>query len=565
MSLSKAKLFTAASVLALSSSAALAEQTLYFNGSIWTANDAAPTAEAVVIEGDIITFVGAEADARAAAPDAKVVDLKGQMLMPGFHDTHIHMDSVAETLSMKCDLGGLGSPERIMTKLKQCEAELPEGEWLIGVGWALGAFPDAAPTAAALEQAFPGRPFYAIAEDGHNAWVSPAGFAKAGITKDTPQPQNGEILHTEDGELQGTLREYAMYMLDDVLPKYSDTDYYEGYQAAMVALNEKGITNVTHAWGTDDFLRQYGAIVEAGEATLRTNVAMYLDPAHEGGLQAYQNYFDTDNQWFEIDQIKLWLDGVYESQTAATTEEYVGLHHHGQLFYTEENLKEWVPALEDMGYQIHMHTIGDRAVKQALDTLEHSREVRQKPNNLPYLIHTYHADPADFPRMKEADATVNMTMLWRQNNDSMVYLNKPYLTEEIFTSLMPMAEVIDAGLRVAGGSDAMVGQFNPLASIKVAVTGEVVPYFEGGDFWEDQEKWDGRLVSLEDMLKAYTIWAAESSGDDAWVGSLEVGKKADMIVLESNLFEIDPMDIYDTEVTKTIVDGKVVFERKGSL
>jgi hypothetical protein len=288
---------------------------------------------------------------------------------------------------------------------------------------------------------------------------------------------------------------------------------------------------------------------------------MYLDPEQTGGLEAYRDYFKTDQEWLEIDQIKLWLDGVYESQTAATTEEYIGLHHHGQLFYSEEVLMEWIPELEDMGYQIHMHTIGDRAVKQALDMLENSREVRGKPNNLPYLIHTYHADPADFPRIKEANATVNMTMLWRQNNDSMVYLNKPYLTEEIFSSLMPMAEVIEAGIRVAGGSDAMVGQFNPLASIKVAVTGEVVPYFEGGDFWEEQEKWDGKMVALEGMLKSYTIWAAESTGDESWVGSLEVGKKADMVVLEKDLFEIDPVDIYDVQVTTTYVDGNAVFQR----
>ncbi|MGR3713572.1 MAG: amidohydrolase [Shimia sp.] len=563
MSMNKAKLLTAVSVVALLPAVAFAESnsTLFVNGSIWTANDAQPTAEAVVVDGNTISFVGSEVEARKVAGDAKVVDLNGQMLMPGFHDTHIHMDSVAETLSLKCDLGGLGSPERVMAKLVECEADLAEGEWLIAVGWALGAFPDAAPTAAMIEEAFPGRPFYAIAEDGHNGWASPKAFELAGITKDTPDPENGEILHTEDGELQGTLREYAMFMLDDVLPKYTDDQMTEGYKDAMAAVNEKGITTVTHAWGTDDFLRQYGALYDTGEATVRTNVAMYLDPEQTGGLEAYRDYFKTDQEWLEIDQIKLWLDGVYESQTAATTEEYIGLHHHGQLFYSEEVLMEWIPELEDMGYQIHMHTIGDRAVKQALDMLENSREVRGKPNNLPYLIHTYHADPADFPRIKEANATVNMTMLWRQNNDSMVYLNKPYLTEEIFSSLMPMAEVIEAGIRVAGGSDAMVGQFNPLASIKVAVTGEVVPYFEGGDFWEEQEKWDGKMVALEGMLKSYTIWAAESTGDESWVGSLEVGKKADMVVLEKDLFEIDPMDIYDVQVTTTYVDGNAVFQR----
>ncbi|SFL00523.1 amidohydrolase [Shimia haliotis] len=566
MSLSKAKLFTAASVLALSSSAALAEQTLYFNGSIWTANDAAPTAEAVVVDGDIITFVGAEADARAAAPEAKVVDLNGQMLMPGFHDVHIHSDWVGEALALKCDLAGKGTPEDVAAVIKACDAELPEGEWLIGVGWALGAFENASPSLEFIDSILPDRPFYGVAEDGHNAWVNSKALELAGITKDTPDPENGWILHTEDGEIQGTFREYAMFLFDDVLPTYDAGDYGKAYRAFMQAVNSKGITTVVDAWGTQDKLDHVNEVIASGDATVRFNFAMYLDPGYSGDLSEYRDWYSTGDEWIQVDQIKLWMDGVFEAQTAATEENYIGHNHNGELFYEEAKLKEWFPALEAMGYQMHMHTIGERAVGQALDMLEHSRDVRgAEVNNLPFLIHNYSIKPEDYARIKAADATVNMTMLWRQNNDSMVYLNKPAVTKEVYESFMPLAEVIDAGIRAAGGSDAPVGQYNPLSSIKVAVTGEVVPYFEGGYFWEDQETWPGKLVALEDMLKLYTINAAVAEGNDAWVGSLEVGKKADMIVLESNLFEIDPMDIYDTEVTKTIVDGKVVFERKGSL
>ncbi|TCL00022.1 hypothetical protein BXY66_3730 [Shimia isoporae] len=567
MSLSKAKLLAAASSLAmLPISSFAADQTMFVNGSIWTANDELPTAEAVVIEGDTITFVGTEADARTAAPVASVVDLNGQMLMPGFHDTHIHTDWVAAAIALKCDLSGKGTPEDVAAVIRACDAELPEGEWLIGSGWALGAFEDAAPSREFIDSILPDRPFFAVAEDGHNGWANSKGFEMAGITKDTPDPENGWILHTEDGELQGTLREYAMFLFDDHIPVYDADDYAVAYREFMKAVNEKGITTVIDPWGTADNLGYATEVLEAGDATVRINFAMYVDPAYDGDLSEYSDWFAPEGDWIQVDQIKYWLDGVYEAQTAATTEEYVGLGHKGKLFYDTEKLKDWTTQFEKMGYSIHMHAIGDRAVKQALDVLEHSRDSRgAETNNRPYLAHGYHIDPADFDRIKAADATVNMTMLWRQNNDSMVYLNKPYLTKEIYESLMPAADVIDAGINFAGGSDSPVGQLNPLASIEVAVTGDVVPYFEGGYFWENQETWAGRKVALEDMLKAYTIWAAVAEGDQDRLGSLEVGKKADLIVLEHDLFEIDPHSIYETKVTKTIVDGKVVFERKGSL
>ena len=551
--------------LALTPSVALSEtgQSLFYNGAIWTANDAQKTAEAVLVDGNTITFVGSEAEARKmAGDDVTLVDLKGQMLLPAFHDTHIHTNAVGLALAKKCDVSGLGTPEEMIAKFETCEAKLPEGEWLVGMGWALGAFEKSAPSKELIDAHFPDRPFYALAEDGHSAWVNSRAFEIAGITKDTPDPLNGWILKTDDGELQGTLREYAKNLFDEYLPVYGDAEMADAYRAFMHKANEYGITSVVEAWGTPESLRQVRELADTGENTVRFNFTMYVDPSYEGDLSEYIAYYHPDDDWVKVSQIKWWLDGVMEAQTAAMTENYVGQDQNGQLFYDTDKLKKWAVVLEDAGYQLHMHAIGDRASKQGLEVLEYSRKERgAETNNSPYFAHSYSVDPADFPWIKAANATLNMTMLWRQNNDSMLYLVKPYVTPEVYKSLMPMAEAIDAGINVAGGSDAPVGQFNPLASIKVGVTGAVVPYFEGGYFDPDQEKWDGKMVSLEDMLKAYTINAANFEGNGAALGSIEQGKKADLIVLDKDLFAIDPMDIYDAKVTKTLVDGKVVFER----
>lgn len=536
---------------------------VFINGEIWTADDKNPTAEAVVVKGDNIVFVGKKKDAlKLQNKDSVIVDLKGKMLAPGFYDTHTHPDWLGANIALKCDVSGRNSIPRIEEKIKECTSELGEDQWLIGAGWALGAFPDSAPSKELLDKLTGDKPALLIAEDGHTAWANSKALEIANVTADTKDPLNGEIVRVKgSNEPQGTLREYAQMLITPFTPTYDSVDGLVAYKAFMKRANSKGITSVIDAWGTYGNLERLRFLESQKELTLRYTMAMFINPEWDENWDKITKAYDTESEFLKVDQIKFWMDGVAEAQTAALTFKYEGSDKKGELFFTDEQLFKWVPKLEALGYKIHMHTIGDAAVKQGLRTLEHSRAVNKKANNHPYFIHNYVVDKADFPRFVAAGASANFTMLWRQNNDSMVYLNKPVFTKEVYEQLMPMAEMEEAGINVIGGSDSPVGQINPLASIEVGVTGKVVPYFENGDFDATQPVWAGKPVKLESMLKAYTINAATAAGTEDIIGSITVGKKADLIIIEKDLFKISPDDIYETEVEMTMVGGNIVFEK----
>ncbi len=536
---------------------------IFIKGNIWTGTN--QNVEAVAIAGKDIIYAGSQKNIEEYKNEkTRIIDLTGKMLMPGFHDTHVHPENLGMR-SFQCDVAGLSTSDKILNRIKECDANLPEKEWLIGTGWSLSAFPNAQPSKILLDDILNDRPAWLIAEDGHNAWVNSKALEISGITKDTPNPKNGWIIKDEQGEVQGTLKEYAAFLMDDFKPQYDLLDRAIAFRSFMDLAVRKGITSIVDAWGTDDIINYYRFMEDNNLLKTKINVAYYIDPTWNEDWEKLKKRYNNDSEWLKVNQIKLWLDGVAEAQTAAISFSYKTKDGHdlgkGELFYGDEQIKSWIPKMEAMGYQVHMHTIGDRAVKQALMGLEESRKVNNKENNKPYLIHNYWIDEEDFSRIKQADASVNFTMLWRQMDPTMTELNQPFLTQDQFTAIMPMNEAHNYGLRVIGGSDAPVGQMNPLASIQVAVTRGAVPYFEGGDYNPDQPKFPAPAVDLETMLKAYTINAAIASKNDKLTGSIEKGKRADLIVLNHDLFSINPEDIYNTNVVMTIVNGKIVFEK----
>jgi hypothetical protein len=195
-----------------------------------------------------------------------------------------------------------------------------------------------------------------------------------------------------------------------------------------------------------------------------------------------------------------------------------------------------------------------------LDALEKARQDNGQANNRPYFIHCYFIDPADFPRLKAADASVNFTMLWRQEEPSMLELNKPAVDAELYQRMMPIAEAHEFGLKVTGGSDWYVSQIDPLASIATALTGKAVPFYRKDPYEPDsQPVMPGQRPSLDTMIASYTINGAYAARSDHFTGSIEVGKRADLVVLEKNLFEMSAEEIYGTEVVATVLNGRVVF------
>jgi predicted amidohydrolase YtcJ len=534
------------------------------NAAVYTLDEDQPWASAVAIRGTDIVYVGDYDGAQIySGSNTRHIDLNEHMLLPGFHDTHAHPEPGGLGLTIHCNLAGLQALDPIVKKLTECASKLEEGTWLQGAGWSTGSFPNGNPHKDWLND-IPGKhPIFLADEGGHSAWVNDMAMKMAGIDDNTVDPHAGLIMRDHSGEASGTLRELAMLLVSDIMPLPSTEQRLEALRVAMRHANEFGITSMVDAYVFPDMDSLYVTLLDNDELTLRFNLAYYLGPAWDEDWAALNARFMASNELLRGTQIKLWMDGVMESQTAAVKQHYVGQPDNvGILAHSDQWMNRIVPKLEANGFQLHMHTIGDAAVSQALTALEKSREISGSGNIRPYLIHNYLISADDYPRITAADATVNFTMLWDQMDPVMIEVTKPFVTAEQFENLMPMGQAHDAGLVVTGGSDWPVTQISPLASIEVAVTGNSAPYHLGMPTVEGQATMVGERVGLDTMIRAYTLNAAYASLQEDIIGSIAVGKRADLVVLEKNLFEIPPSQISEVAVSMTLLNGRIVYERE---
>jgi predicted amidohydrolase YtcJ len=403
---------------------------------------------------------------------------------------------------------------------------------------------------------------YMTAEDGHNAWASSEAFRRAGVGAETADPEGGHIERLADGSPQGTLRERAMSVVAAHIPAPTEAEQEAALIAALARFNGYGITTVVDAGTGAEGVARYQRIRDRDALSARSLLALWVGPDWDEDFASLERLYNVSDPMLRVAQIKLMLDGVMENQTAHLSFAYPGLGHSGTRFFeSDERLTRWATRFESLGYQLHFHTVGDAAITQGLAVLAASRDARAAANNRPVFAHDYLVQDADYSALREAGAFMQMTMLWDQQNDSMVYLNRPYLDEAQYAVLMPAERLLEAGIPVIGGSDAPVGQANPLASIQVALTGQGVPYFDGGDMGP-QAPMPGGRVGLEPMLRAYTIDAARALDMASLIGSIETGKRADLVLFDRNLLSLPPSEVYGTPVRMTLLDGRVVYEQR---
>jgi predicted amidohydrolase YtcJ len=536
--------------------------TVFRSGAVYTVDKNMPWAEAVAILDNIIIYVGPDDGVQSyIGPETEVVDLAGKMLMPGFHDVHMHPNS-ASVFVYECNLYGLYTKEELVDRLKECAAQDSDSPWLRGTGWEAST-PDSPEQLFKedLDKIAPDRPVYLMDLDGHHAVVNSKALEIVGIDASTEDPAGGIIHRRAGGEPSGLLIETAAYVPESYAPEVSFEDSLKTLQFAMRKANEYGITTINDAWEPPERDGVWKHLREQGLLTARVNLSLLVTETWDEDWDALLARKLDGDEMLSAMQVKLLVDGVMENQTAAVKRPYLGTDgNKGLSMFTDEQLNKWIPLFEKHGFQVHAHTIGDAAVDQVLTALEASREINGAPNDRPFLIHCYLIDPADYPRIEAAGATVNFTMLWRQYSESIASLVEPYLTEEQFERLMPMADAHDHGLVVTGASDWLVSQMDPLASVAAALTGKAVPYYRDEPYDPAaQPEMPGKKPSLETMLAAYTINGAYASHMESFTGSIEVGKRADLIVLEKNLFEIPAEQIYGTKVLMTMLDGKVVY------
>ena len=549
---------------------------LFVNGPVYTVDAARSWASAVAVKAGRIVAVGSDDDARAwKGSHTEVVDLAGRMLLPGFQDAHIH-PPVSGLEMLRCNLTEIYRLDAYERIISEYAAANPDAPWILGGGWYMDVFPGGTPTKETLDALVPDRPAVLTNRDGHGAWVNSKALELAGITRDTLDPADGRIERTADGEPSGMLHEGAMELALDVAPQDSDEDYAAGLRVAQTYLHSLGIT----AWqdaivGIDDSYRTldtYARAAGAGELTARVVGALWWD--RHRGIDQIERLIDARARAtvgrFAPTSVKIMQDGIIENFTAATLTPYLDAHGHptenrGISFVDPELLKDAVTRLDALGFQVHFHALGDRAVRESLDAVEAALNANGPSDNRHHLAHIQIVHPDDIPRFGRLGAIANGQPLWAAHEGQMDNLTIPFIGPERTSWQYPFASLVRAGAVLAFGSDWSVSSPNPMWEMQVAVErrapADLTESF--GDAITEVFLPEER-IDLATAIGAFTMGAAFVNHLDEVTGSIEVGKYADLAVIDQNLFEIPSGEVWKARVELTFVEGECVFDGLGA-
>jgi predicted amidohydrolase YtcJ len=529
------------------------------HAQVYTLDPGQPWAEALAISGGSIVALGSHDDVmRHRGSRTRVVDLHGQLVLPGFHDSHVHPVTGGIELG-QCALTGITGLDALRATLQRC-VEAQAGEpWLLGGGWELTLFPSGNPSRQLLDELVPDVPAFLVSADGHSSWLNSEGLRRSGITAATPDPPNGRIERDAAGEPSGTLREDAAKLAHPHLPKLPPEVYDEGLRRGLALANRFGIVGMYEAAGEPEVLAAYERIAAAGELTARMTVAQPIDPLKGpeqlDALAARRARIDHPR--LHVSAIKIFVDGVIEAGTAALLEPYVGRASAGEPTLSDEALDLLVGRADALGFDVHVHAIGDRAVRMALSAFERARDANPPRSRRHVIAHLELIDPDDIPRFHELNVTACFQPLWAQRDSYITELTIPVLGSERSRWLYPLGSVLASGATVVAGSDWSVSSMNPLEGIQVALTRRGVGE-PPGEAWIPEER-----ATLHDMLQAYTLhgaWLGRWYPDAGWI--IE-GAPADLAVLDGNLFELPAHRIAEARVVTTMLEGEVVFRGPG--
>jgi predicted amidohydrolase YtcJ len=530
-------------------------------GAVYTMDATRSWGEAVAVRDGIIVYVGNDAGAGAyVGPKTRSFSLGGRLVLPAFQDAHIHPVSAGVELG-QCNINDLATKEAILEKVRACAAT-EKKTWIVGGGWPLPAFPNANPTKEMLDAVVSDRPVLLSAADGHSSWANSKALELAGITAATPDPTNGRIERDASGAPTGTLREAAQRLVDKLIPEPTPEENALGLRRAMAVLNGFGITGVYEAnagsgpKGGSVTLATYREAERRGELTLRVRVALGTD-ATRGPEQVDEMV--RLRQQFASRRVrpvaaKIFADGVIEARTAAMLENYEDREgQRGEPRFSDAALHALVARLVERDFSVHVHAIGDRAVRMTLDAFEASRKASADRGLRHQIAHLQVIEPEDVPRFRDLGVVANFEPLWAYADAYIRDLTWPALGPARSKRMYPIAELARSGAVVSFGSDWSVSSPNPLEGIQVAITRQAL---------EAKERTEPLLpeqaVDLPAALAAYTVGAAYANGFDKETGSLEVGKSADLVVLSENLFRLDPHEIGKARVLLTLLEGRTV-------
>ncbi len=522
------------------------------NGRVWTGNPAQPEAEAVAVADDRIVAVGSTADVRARAGGAEVIDLGGQFLVPGFIDSHVHFIDGGFRLT-SVQLREAATREDFVARVKAFAATTPPGTWITGGDWDHTLWGGELPRRDWIDAVTPDRPVWVNRLDGHMALANTAALRAAGVTRDTPNIEGGEIVRDAHGEPTGLLKDNAMQLVDTRMPPPSEALKDRALDAAMRHVAARGVTSV-HNMGTWDDLDVFDRAAHAKRLKTRVYAVVPLRTwvrlrdvvmSHQYGPSG------TGDSWLRVGGLKGFVDGSLGSHTAAFDEPFTDTPKDRGLFVnTPEDLYAWISGADKAGLHVMVHAIGDRANSTLLDIYERvAREDGARDRRF-RIEHAQHLRPSDVPRFGALGVIASMQPYhaiddgrWAERVIGPVRSKTTYA----------FRSVLDGGGRLAFGSDWFVAPPTPIEGIYAAVTRRTLDDAHP-DGWIPEQR-----IKVEDALRAYTSGGAYASFEEREKGTIAPGMLADFTVIDRDLRAIPPADIRNAKVVRTIVGGKTVF------
>jgi hypothetical protein len=529
---------------------------LVLRGRVRTGDPAAPLARGVAVRDGVV--VALDTDALDLASDAQeTVDLEGAVALPGFGDGHVH------PLWGGVELAGprvrdAGSVAEVVEAVRQYAAQHPHLDWIQGGPYDPALAPDGLFEAGLLDAAVPDRPVVLQSSDHHCAWVNSEALRRAGVTAATPDPDTGRVARRPDGSPLGTLVEWsAMDLVLRHAPRPTAGDKQRGVERATAMLASAGVTWAQEAALAPEDVDVYLAVAAAGRLSVRINVALRAEPGRwpeqRAGFRAARERAAASPvaDQVSVRTVKLFADGVVEAGTAAMLAPYDDAPHScGLPVWDRAELASAAAAFDADGFQLHVHAIGDAAVRAALDAVEHVVAANGPRDRRPVVAHTQLVDPADLPRFAALGVIANFEPLWTQLDPVQTELTLPRIGAERGARQYPMASLLGTGAVLSMGSDWPVSSYRPLDGLPVAVTRETTAGAPPGG-WVPQER-----LAPAAALAAYTSGVAyQAFEQDRW-GLVSVGRRADLVVLDRDPLTVPAADWPGIRVLGTWLGGR---------
>ena len=539
---------------------------VFMNAAAYTLDEEMPWAEAVAIKDDHIVYVGDnDGVVDFIGNDTVHHNLSGQMLLPGFIDAHMHPvagGAYAKALS----LNTFGGIEEWVQAIREHADAHPDAPVIFGYGFLASTFGPVGPTRQLIDAVVPERPVLIIDEGFHGAWANTRALEALNITQDTPDPVPGFAYYKRDknGNATGYLLETTALAARDQLDIFTEQYMAEGTAYVIETMNAYGVTAAFDAGaiGYEDMLKSIlQRLEDAGLLTVRI-VGSYRprgpedigDAMHRA--EEYSRTIKGGNYHYRV--FKIMDDGTIEGRTAAMFEDYQGEPgNSGATVYTEEEMTGMVVDAAERDIDVHIHALGERAVHEALNAIEAARQKYPDSSTRYAITHIEVITDQDLPRFAELDVIAQSTPLWAAYDT----YGKQFVSDDQFNRYWRFNSLKKLGVKLTWGSDfpasgaGLLG-LSPVIQIEIGHTRQ-----DPGDPDAPIQPRESERMDIEGMIRGYTIDAAYQLHMEDEIGSLEVGKKADLVVLDRNLFETDPYEIHKTEVVMTLMDGNVVYQK----